>query len=789
MFNVFSDDFLSNYADFSPRMNDLGMFVYLRTYSRFLQQKGRREVWKETVKRAVEFNMLQEWEHCQRIGMPITRQRQERMREESIEFFESMYGLNQFLSGRTMWAGDANNKGIQKFAMANFNCAYTKITKWRDLCDLFYALLVGTGAGFGCRIDDAKQLLPIRIYGYEVEFQNYKYVGRPGQLDKTMIENGSDIDGRITEVTITIGDSKEGWVEALGLFFDVLTLDKYKSVNKIKMNFDFIRPNGTPLKTFGGTASGPEPLIEMFQGILNVFQNKLDPENLEPMQIANIYDINRAQARPIHVMDIANLIGYNVVVGGVRRTAEIFLLDPQDYESVFAKFGLNGLWTPEHYEKFCEIEKAVKAAGVPYPVKRFSKMHEDFRDTGMYMGTNLHHRRMSNNSAAFIDKPSREYVMLLCDMMQLEGEPGMINLYEAGRRILNAMGIKRPDHESIVTIAKEIGLNPCAEIILFSKGLCNLTTINVKNFVHAVSGPKGTRYVLDREGLIQAQRLSARAGLRMTLIQLELPEWHRVQSMARLTGCSLTGYQDAMEMLGWDQKTQDELLDVLRKVGHDAVAQYADELRVPVPLFVTAIKPEGTLSQVAGGVSPGLHFSHAPHHIRRIRINSKDPLALAVRDSGWTINPEVGSSGADYYEQMANARTWVIDFPVATGAKRTKEDVSALEQFEIYRHFQRYYTDMNTSNTITVKPQEWRELFEKIFHNWDEYVGVSFLALDGGTYQLAPYETITEEQFKDMSAIHKPLRLDLLAKYDSDLYSDQLDESMEGCEGGACGIR
>ena len=786
MFNVFSKDFLSNYADFSPKMNDLGAFVYLRTYSRFLKEKGRREVWKETVKRAVEFNMLQEYEHCQRIGFPITKQRQERMTEESIEFFESMYGLNQFLSGRTMWAGDAENRGIQKFAMANFNCAYTKVTKWEDLADLFYALLVGTGAGFGCRLDDAKELPPVRISGYDLVFEDYKYVGRPAQLEQSIIEHGSDIDGTTIEATITLGDSKEGWVQGLKLFFDVLSLDKYKAVSKINMNFNFIRPNGTPLKTFGGTASGPEPLMEMFQGIMKVFQNQLDPENLEPMAKVGT---DRGQARPIHVMDIANLIGYNVVVGGVRRTAEIFLLDPNDYESVFAKFGLNGLWTPEHYAKFCEIEQAIVKSGAPYPVARFKAMHDDFNTKGMYEGTGLHHRRMSNNSAAFIDKPSRDYVMLLCDMMQLEGEPGMINLYESGRRILNAMGIKRPDHQSIIAIAKEIGLNPCAEIILFSKGLCNLTTINVKNFVHEVKSDKGSRYVLDREGLIKAQRLSARAGLRMTLIQLELPEWHRVQSMTRLTGCSLTGYQDAMEMLGWDQKTQDELLDALRKVGHDAVSQYADELRIPVPLFVTAIKPEGTLSQVAGGVSPGLHFSHAPYHIRRIRINSRDPLALAVRDSGWTINPEVGTAGAGYYEQMDNARTWVVDFPVATGAQRTKEDVSALEQFEIYRHFQRHYTDMNTSNTITVKPHEWKELFEKIFHNWEEYVGVSFLALDGGTYQLAPYETITKEKFEDMSSIHKPLRLDMLAKYDTELYSDQLDETMEGCEGGACGIR
>lgn len=783
MINLFSKDFLSNYADFSPKMNDLGAFVYLRTYSRYLKDKKRREVWKETVKRAVEFNIMQEWEHCERIGMPITRQRQERMKEEAVEFFESMYGLNQFLSGRTMWAGDYENKGIQKFAMANFNCAYTKVDKWSDLGDLFYALLVGTGAGFGCRINDAKKLAPVRINGYKLEFLPYKFIGQAGLLNESKISYGIDDPN---EITIIVGDSKESWVQSLNLFFDILTKDLYKNINLIKFDFNYVRPSGTPLKTFGGTASGPEPLKEMFEGIYKVFTNTLDPDNLEPLELINK---EYGQARPIHVMDIANLIGYNVVVGGVRRTAEIFLLDPQDYESVFAKFGLNGLWAPEHYEKFLEIEKAIQQADIPYPKNRFIKMKEDYSTKGFYEGTGLHHRRMSNNSVAFIDKPSREYVMLLCDMMQLEGEPGMINLYEAARRILKAQGVKRPDHESIVTIAEQIGVNPCAEIILFSKGLCNLTTINVKNFVHPVTSYKGTRYVLDREGLIKAQKLSARAGLRMTLIQLELPEWHKVQSMARLTGCSMTGYQDAMEMLGWSQSEQDELLDVLRKVSHDAVAQYADELRIPIPLFVTTIKPEGTLSQVAGGVSPGLHFSHAPYHIRRIRINSKDPLALAVRDSGWTINPEVGTSGADYYEQMSNARTWVVDFPVSTGSNRTKEDVSALEQFEIYRHFQRNYTDMNTSNTITVKPQEWRELFEKIFHNWDEYVGVSFLALDGGTYQLAPYETITKDKFEEMSSIHKPLRLDLLSRYDLELYSDQLDEVMEGCENGACPIR
>jgi len=778
VYNVLSNEFLEKYEDFSPNMNELGKFVYLRTYSRYLTSENRRENWKETVKRSVEFNIKQELDHLTRQGMPITKYKKQRIEQEAQMFFNSMYGLNQFLSGRTMWVGDSSNSGIQKFAMANFNCAYTKVEKWEDLGDLFYALLVGTGVGFGCRLENAEKLAPIRRFGYLVKFKDYNYIGFPGMISESSLSLSQDT------ATIVIGDSKEGWVGSLNIFLSLLTDKKYDYIKYITLDFDHVRPNGTPLKTFGGTASGPEPLKEMFEGILKVIRNEYDPDNLaDPM----IDGKNPAyvKVRPVHIMDIANLIGYNVVVGGVRRTAEIFLLDENDMESVFAKFGLNGLWTQEHYDKFTKIWDMIKASGMRYPEQRFYKMKDDFLSKGFYEGTGFHHRRMSNNSVAFIEKPAKEYVMLLGEMMQLEGEPGMINLYEAARRIFAAMGISNPGHESICEVAKEIGLNPCAEIILFSKGLCNLTTVNVKNFVKQENG----KHVLDIQGLLNAQVLSARAGLRMTLIQLELPEWHRVQSTYRLTGCSLTGYQDALEMVGLTKEDEKALLAALRKVGQDAVNQYADELRIPAPLFVTAIKPEGTLSQVAGGVSPGLHFSHAPYYIRRIRINARDPLALAVKESGWTINPEVGTPGDTYEEQMKNARTLVIDFPIASGASRTKDDVSALEQFEIYKTFQKYYTDMNTSNTITVKPDEWTGLFEQIYEDWDQYVGVSFLALDGGTYQLAPYETITEEKYKELSAVHNPLRLDLLQEYDLKLYSELLDDTMEGCEAGVCPVR
>lgn len=275
------------------------------------------------------------------------------------------------------------------------------------------------------------------------------------------------------------------------------------------------------------------------------------------------------------------------------------------------------------------------------------------------------------------------------------------------------------------------------EIILHSKNVCNLTTVNVDSFVNEDN-------TLDEEGILEAQRLSARTALRMTLIQLELPEWNKIQQRDRLLGNSLTGWKDAMGRLKYTQEQEDDLKRKLRKVSREEADKYADDLEVNRPMFTTAVKPEGTLSQVAGGVSSGLHWAHSPYFIRRVRITATDPLAEVVKELGWTVHAEVGTDGIFDQEVLAKpeiiekATTLVVDFPIKSGAGRTKDDVSVHEQFDNYFSFQDVYTDMNTSNTITVRPDEWDDAENRVYGNWDNFVGVSFLALDGGSYQLAP---------------------------------------------------
>ena len=101
------------------------------------------------------------------------------------------------------------------------------------------------------------------------------------------------------------------WVDSLRLFFVLLSKPIYESIREIEIDYNNVRPAGEPLKTFGGTASGHEPLRDMFTNIMKVFNNEIDP-TLEPLEhVGNGY----YQVRPIHILDIGNLIGYNVVVG------------------------------------------------------------------------------------------------------------------------------------------------------------------------------------------------------------------------------------------------------------------------------------------------------------------------------------------------------------------------------------------------------------------------------------------------------------------------------------------
>lgn len=300
---LLTQEFLMKYDDFPKHMTPMGMFVYLRTYSRFLMKEKRRETYKETCVRSVLYNIQLVIDHLTKIGYHID---WNQMREETCLLFDNMFNMRQFLSGRTMWIG--GTLASKRCCLANFNCAALNIIKWDDLCDLFYLLMVGTGVGFKSNSKLVQQMTPIRN---NTKIIHSEYVPLPKQerLEQTklvVLPNGF--------AKIYIGDSKEGWVNGLRYYLELLTKKDYEYIHTIKISYNSVRPRGERLKTFGGTSSGPIPLQEMFDGIDKTLKNQMDAW-LEPL-VADEHGY--VSVRPIHIMDIGNLIGQNVVVGYIR---------------------------------------------------------------------------------------------------------------------------------------------------------------------------------------------------------------------------------------------------------------------------------------------------------------------------------------------------------------------------------------------------------------------------------------------------------------------------------------
>lgn len=633
---LLTDDFITKYKHAPSPMNSLGNFVYYRTYSRWLPEERRREYWWETVRRAVEYN-------CSLANAS---------RKEAEELFDNIFHLKQFLSGRTFWVG--GTPIAKEHPMSNFNCAYSTIDSISSFKDLFYLLMVGSGVGLRVLKEDIDGLPKFRK-NYNLIHESYEGIEKNLRNDNTSL-NFVDND----TARITVGDSKEGWVQALDLFLKILTTNDYRNIKTIIMNYDNVRPKGEKLKRFGGTASGHESLKIMISKVDKVLSKAAARDSDAKIKL-----------RPIDCLDIVNIIGENVVVGGVRRTAEIVLIDSNDKECIEAK----------------------------------SKLYH--QEGGQWVtNKELLHRQMSNNSIYYKEKPSREQLKWQIEQMRYSGEPGFVNSEAASKRRDNFSGVNpclrgdmklltvdgyktfeeldgkevqiinengdisnskvwltgiKPTYEikfnnrssifatddhtfktidgrrvptlelkgerlmpytdkdntnteesetvvvDVVATGKEekvydfseplthwgvvegIITHNCGEILLDSRGMCNLTTVNVFGFV---DGGK-----LDREGLLRAQELSARAGYRMTQVEFEINEWNKIHKRDALVGTSLTGWQDMVNATNMTKKEEKKLLEDMRRVANEACEDYAKALMSNPPVLVTTVKPEGCLGE------------------------------------------------------------------------------------------------------------------------------------------------------------------------------------------------
>ena len=685
---LLTDEFISKYKNLPSPMTELGQVVYYRTYSRYLPELGRREYWWETVRRSVEYN-------C---SLAPT------SREEAEQLFDNVFFLRQFLSGRTLWIGGTDV--ATDFPMSNFNCSFEVMDNIDSFSELLYLLLLGSGVGLRLLKSDVENLPKFRK-NYTLIHEEYVPTEKSKRIDNTsfIIEKNY--------AKIKVGDSKNGWVDALKYYLAFLTEPQFKNLEIILINYNDVRPMGEKLKTFGGRASGHDALKTIFIKIDKLFKSKIGD--------------NSFKLKTIDCLDIANIIGEGVIVGGTRRTAEILLFDSDDLDCINAKSNLytnvNGEW----------------------------KVNQE-----------IIHRQMSNNSIYYKEKPSREKWNWHLKQMRYSGEPAFVNEI-AGKSRRNGFN----------------GVNPCAEILLDDRGMCNLTTLNVMAFVNPEEMWETGVPKVDLDSLFEAQRLSVRAGLRMSMVDFELPNWNKVQKRDRLVGCSLTGWQDLVNKLNMSRDGEEDLLGLLKNIAKIEAKNYSKALGINEPLLVTTVKPEGTLSQLPT-VSSGVHHSHSEYYIRRIRINSTDPIVRVCQDLGYSVKPEVG-------QDWETCTTKVVEFPVKAPKGKTKNEVSAIEQLENYKLFMEHYVDHNCSITVHVKDDEWDLVEQWVWDNWDWIVAVSFIPLNDSFYKLMPYESITEEEYIKLKQSTRPFIPVLINKYEveNEEYAIIDDE----CANGVCPIK
>ncbi len=366
------DEFVQSYARKIVPFGPVGYIVYKRTYARDIPSQNRTEEWFETCARCINAVL-------RIVKGALTL-------EEAKRLYDYMFHLKGCVSGRALW--QLGSKTVDRLGGASLvNCWYSSFRDPKSFEFLFDMLMLGGGMGFNTQRENIYQLPSIKH-------------------NITVTRQDTD------DADFIVPDSREGWIELLGRVIDGF-MHKGKSFT---YSTKCIRGKGAKISSFGGTASGPEDLVEGIEKICSILSAR-----------------HEKRLRSIDVLDINNIIGAIVVSGNVRRSAELAMGDPDDFNFLRAKRWGNG--------------------NIPT------------------------HRAMSNNTIIankFEHIPDEFWL----GYQPQEGEPyGLFN-----RDLSRKKGRLKDNHRKDPKVE---GTNPCAEITLEDWEACNLTEIFLPNIVSA----------------------------------------------------------------------------------------------------------------------------------------------------------------------------------------------------------------------------------------------------------------------------------------------------------------
>ena len=621
---------------------DYQSFIHKSRYAKYFDNKGR-ESWSETVERYMNNVIRPKAGHDSYVD----------------QIRDAILNLDVMPSMRAMMtAGPA----LARDNTAGYNCSYLPVDDPKSFDEAMFILLCGTGVGFSVERQFISKLPEV-----------------PELFD--------------SETTIVVKDSKEGWAKAFRQLLALLWAGEIP-----QWDIGLVRPAGSRLKTFGGRASGPAPLVELFNFAIKTFKN--------------------AQGRKlssIECHDLMCFIGQIVVVGGVRRSAMISLSNLSDDRMRHAK---SGQWW----------ETAA-------------------------------HRALANNSVSYTEKPDMETFMREWQALveSKSGERGVFNR-QASKVQAAKNGRRDPDYE--------FGTNPCSEIILRPYQFCNLTEVVVR----------ATDNIESLEGKVRIATILGTIQSAYTKFPYLRKVWSKNTEEERLLGVSLTGIMDN-PLMTHENMGLEKTLAHLRSVAISTNAEWADRLGIPVSAAITCVKPSGTVSQLVDSAS-GIHARHSPYYIRTVRGDNKDPLTQLMKDQGIPNEPCV----------MKGDTTTVFSFPQKSPAGAvTRNDMTAIEQLNLWLTYQRHWCEHKPSVTISVRDSEWMHVGAFVYEHFDEMSGVSFLPHSDHTYQQAPYQDCTKEEYEVLLS-SMPEKIDWSKLSDYEQEDNTVAMQTMACTGDVCEV-
>jgi ribonucleoside-diphosphate reductase alpha chain len=369
------------------------------------------------------------------------------------------------------------------------------------------------------------------------------------------------------------------------------------------------------------------------------------------------------------------------------------------------------------------------------------------------------HRALANNSVSYTEKPDMETFMRewLALVESKSGERGIFNR-EASKKQAAKFGRRDPNYE--------FGTNPCSEIILRPYQFCNLTECVVR----------ATDTLKDLERKVKLATILGTIQSTMIKFPYLRKVWQNNTAEERLLGVSMTGIMDN-PLMTKSNKGLDKTLEHLRAIAVSTNAEWAELLGIPVSASISCVKPSGTVSQLVDSAS-GIHARHSPYYIRTVRGDNKDPLTQFMIDQGIPNEPCV----------MKPDSTVVFSFPVKSPEQAvTRNDMTAVEQLELWLTYQRHWCEHKPSVTISVRDTEWMSVGAFVYEHFDEMSGVSFLPHSDHTYQQAPYQDCTKEEYEEMLS-KMPAKIDweILNEYESE--DNTVSMQTMACSGDSCEI-